>query len=139
MNYSLRYRQGIEVLDRPLTSEDGLPDREIVTGEQRLGVRLPRALREFYGIAGRLDHLNRAHNRLYTPHEWFVDAGKFVFMEENQAVVHWGVPLQKKRADPGVWQRVNGEKPKWYSEDMPFSRFIVKNLAWQRGVAVRAD
>jgi hypothetical protein len=40
MNYLLRYRQAIEVLNRPLTSEDGLPDREIVMGEQRLGVRL---------------------------------------------------------------------------------------------------
>jgi hypothetical protein len=107
MNYLLRYRQAIEVLDRPLTSEDGLPDRDIVMGEQRLGVRLPRALREYYGIAGRLD-LNRAHNQLYTPHEWFVDAGKFVFMEENQEVVYWGIPISEEVGDdPPVSQGVN--------------------------------
>jgi len=134
MSYSFRYRQAIEVLDRPLTSADGLPDKEIVTGEQRLGVRLPRALREFYGIAGRLDHLNRAHNRLYTPHEWFVDAGKLVFMEENQAVVYWGVPISEEPGDdPSVLQGVNvvNQPIDWHPEHGACSEFLLVMLHWQ--------
>jgi hypothetical protein len=50
MSYLFRYRQAIEVLDRPLTSADGLPDREIVTDEQRLGVRLPRLFASSTGL-----------------------------------------------------------------------------------------
>jgi hypothetical protein len=133
MNYLLRYRQAIEVLDRPLTSEDGLPDREIVMGEQRLGVRLPRALREYYGIAGRLD-LNRAHNQLYTPHEWFVDAGKFVFMEENQEVVYWGIPISEEVGDdPPVSQGVNvvDQPIDWHPEHGACSEFLLVMLHWQ--------
>ena len=134
MNYLFRYRQAIEVLDRPLTSADGLPDREIVTGEQRLGVRLPRALREFYGIAGQLDHLNRAHNRLYTPDEWFVDAGKLVFMEENQAVVYWGIPISEWLCDdPPVSQGVNvvDQPIDWHPEHGACSEFLLVMLHWQ--------
>jgi hypothetical protein len=134
MSYLLRYRQAIEVLDRPLISEDGLPDREIVMGEQRLGVRLPRALREYYGIAGRLDHLNRAHNRLYAPHEWFVDAGELVFMEENQVVVYWGIPISDWLGDdPPVLQGVNviDQPIDWHPEHGACSEFLLVMLHWQ--------
>jgi hypothetical protein len=61
-----------------------------------------------------------------------IEDDHLLFMEENQAVVHWGIPLsQKRRADPEVWQGVNGDAARWYPEEMTFATFILKNLAWQ--------
>ena len=56
-------------------------------------------------------------------------------MEENQAVVDWAVSLgARPKVDPEVWQRANEDDAPWYSEEMTFGEFILKNLAWQRGV-----
>jgi hypothetical protein len=93
----------------------------------------PRVLREYYGIAGRLD-LNRAHNQLYTPHKWFVDAGKFVFMEENQEVVYWGIPISAEVGDdPPVSQGVNvvDQPIDWHPEHGACSEFLLVMLHWQ--------
>jgi hypothetical protein len=131
---SIKYRQVIESLAKSLTSEDGVPAAEITAGEHRLGVRLPRALREYYLIAGRLDQLNRAHNRLYSAQDWFVDAGKLAFMEENQRVVFWGIPINGKTDDdPPVLQGVNiSDQPiEWHPEHGCCSEFLVMMLHWQ--------
>jgi hypothetical protein len=99
-----------------------------------LGFSLPSALRDYLLLAGGARE-NREHNRLLPPEELAVEDGYLVFMEENQSVVDWGIPLTlARRADPEVWQRVNGDEPEWYSEELRFSEFILKNLAWQRGV-----
>jgi hypothetical protein len=104
---SIKYRDAIETLAKPVTAEDGVPAGEIVAGENRLDIRLPSALREYYLIAGQLERLNCAHNRLYSPRDWFVDAGKLVFIEENQLVVFWGIPIGKDSDDdPPVLQGV---------------------------------
>jgi len=134
MSYSTKYRQVIEALAKPLTSEDGVPAAEITAGEHRIGVRLPSALREYYLLAGRLDQLNRAHNRLYSARDWFVDAGKLAFMEENQAVVFWGIPINDNTdEDPPVLQGVNvSDQPiEWHPEHGRCSEFLVLMLHWQ--------
>ena len=122
------------LIGRPLITRDGVAEQRLKQAEKRLGIALPAAMRDYYVVAGAAIE-NREHNQLYTPEELVVEEGRLLFMEENQAVVHWGVPLRsKRRADPEVWQRVNGDKAEWYSEHMAFSVFIVKNLAWQRGI-----
>src|SRR6516162_10276737 len=42
---TLRYRTAFAALDRPLRPRDGVSEKRIATGERRLSVRLPRALR----------------------------------------------------------------------------------------------
>jgi hypothetical protein len=134
VSYSTKYRQVIEALAKPLTSEDGVPAAEISAGEHRIGVRLPSALREYYLLAGRLDQLNHAHNRLYSACDWCVDAGKLAFMEENQAVVFWGIPINDNTdEDPPVLQGVNvSDQPiGWYPEHGCCSEFLLMMLHWQ--------
>jgi hypothetical protein len=135
-----KYRRTLHtILGRPVGKGDSLPERRLARAEKRLGMTLPAAIRDYYLVAGAAIE-NREHNRLFTPEELLVEDGRLLFMEENQAVVHWGVPLRsKRRADPEVWQRVNGDQAEWYSEQMAFSLFIVKNLAWQRGVELSND
>ena len=130
-----KYRRELEVIfGRPLLSRDGVSETGLLKAERRLDLVLPTAVRDYYVLAGAAKE-NREHNILYGPDQLVITDGFLIFMEENQAVVHWGlrVPFSEK-ADPEVWQRVNGDKPEWYPEKTPFSVFIVKNLAWQHGI-----
>lgn len=127
MNYSERYENTIAALARPLEPEDGVPEEEIAAAEERLGIRLPAALREFYLIAGQFDQFNLAHNRLYTPEEWEVRDGKLIFMEENQVVVVWAVEGNSAlEDDPPVWQGVplEGQPMEWNIEHTLCSEFL---------------
>ncbi|MGO9114246.1 MAG: hypothetical protein ACLP9L_33950 [Thermoguttaceae bacterium] len=49
------------------------------------------ALRDYYLVAGRERRFNCCLNRLLPPQEWLVDKHRLIFMEENQAVLSWGV------------------------------------------------
>ncbi len=131
-----RYRDILgRVLGRGLLEADGASKDELIRAESRLGCSLPAALYEYVLIAGNADDANRIYNVLFRPDEFVVEGGYLVFMEENQAVVHWGIPVDHlNEPDPEVWQRVNGPEPAWYSEELPFSSFMMKNLAWQVGL-----
>jgi hypothetical protein len=133
-----RYKEIVErILERDLIAGDGTPEASLAQAELRLGLRLPVALREYFLIAGNADDANRMHNVLFRSDEFVVEDGYLVFMEENQAVVHWGIPIDRcDETDPDVWQRVNGLEPVWYSEELPVSSFMIKNLAWQAGLEI---
>jgi hypothetical protein len=80
------------------------------------------------------------HDTLRAPEALEIEDGFLVFMEENENVVDWGIPVPLGVApDPAVWQRVNGEEPAWYAEEMTFSEFVVRRLAFTRGVVLRAE
>jgi hypothetical protein len=130
-----RYKEIVErILERDLLEVDGVSEEALAQAESRLGLRLPVALREYFLISGNADDANRMHNVLFRPDEFVLEDGYLVFMEENQAVVHWGIPVDHlHEPDPDVWQRVNGLEPVWYSEELPFSSFVIRNLEWQAG------
>ena len=64
-SYLKIYQNTIAALARPLTSKDKVPAEQLRTGERRLNVRLPKALRDFYLLAGQCDRLNQAQIVLY--------------------------------------------------------------------------
>ena len=117
------------VLGREPRPEEGTPEERIREAETGLRVRLPAAMRQYYLAAGEADPVNRAHNIVFRPEDLRFEEGYLIFMEENQAVVHWGIArADLAHLDPTVWQRVNGAPPEWYSEDVTFSAFIVTSL-----------
>lgn len=131
MNYAERYRRAIESLTRTLSMEDGLPEAEIEAGEQRLGIRLPAALRVYYQVAGGFDQLNQVHNRLYAPDQWELQDGKLLFMEENQNVVVWAVEVSDASPeDPPVLQGVVTEDTvgEWHLEHESCAEFLTLML-----------
>lgn len=132
-----RYRKLVlRHLHREPLGADGLSEGEIARVERRLKVRLPQALREYYRLAGGLDQLNRAHNRLLPPHKLRIKDAHLWFMEENQSVVHWGIPVRKLQdQDPMVYQRAAAEGASWFSEKLKFSTFLVRMYDWQAGLA----
>lgn len=94
----------------PLGDDDGCDEVEFDAAEARLGVRLPRALREAYRLLGRRADLTSNQDELLTPSQWYLDDGKevLVFREENQGVACWGVPLDRLgEDDPPVGYRLD--------------------------------
>src|SRR5215510_8890658 len=95
MVFSAQYRSIFETVGYQLAPEDGTPESDIRSAEQRLGTVAPDALRAYYLVAGRERHFNTIYNRLRPPAEWCIDQSKLIFMEENQVVVVWGVRAQR--------------------------------------------
>lgn len=129
-----KYRAAFEsLIGRPLTPRDGLAAAQVIACERRLKLHLPVALKSYYELAGKLP-INTEHNQIYSPKELRIGNGKLVFMEENQAVVFWGIDLKDlKKSDPTVYQANNESEIVWHSEDLCFSDWIVKMWRWQTG------
>jgi hypothetical protein len=129
--FQQQYRSLFAQFGYPLKPSAGVTEKQIAAAEKRLGVRVPAALREFYLVAGKERRFNHCHNRLLGPERWAVDRGRLMFMEENQSVLWWGVPVGKRAAaDPMVAQGLNDEPITWQSISMKCSAFLIANLCW---------
>ncbi|WP_093703224.1 SMI1/KNR4 family protein [Streptomyces sp. 2131.1] len=93
-----------------LGSDDGWTEADLDAAEERLGVRLPAALREAYLLFGRRLDLTSNHDVLLGPAELYVDEGKeaLVFRHENQGAASWGILLDSLQDDdPAVLIRLD--------------------------------
>lgn len=126
------YRDIFTTLGHPLTNATGIPSEELSRHAKRLGVRIPRSLRDYYAVAGREKLFNRCHNRLLAPKNCSIDKRNLIFMEENQAVVLWSVSTRSSVAnDPAVFQAVNDEPITWVREHKKCSVFLGVMLHYQ--------
>jgi hypothetical protein len=131
-----RYRSAFAALDLPLQPEHGL-EAESIAAMPLADLRLPRALADYYEVAGNETVLNHCYNRLLSPDEVFVESGRIAFMEENQAVVYWGVRGASGNEigvgdNPPLEQGTNveGEALGWYTELTDCAEFLVTMLYW---------
>jgi hypothetical protein len=133
--FKRKYSEAFKTLvDRELKNGDGFKVAELAKSEKRLKLKLPLAFREYYEFAGKVP-INTEHNILYSPSKLKIWKGKLLFMEENQRVVFWGLDTQElDQTDPQVFQAANSEPITWYSEQKPFSEFILSMWRWLRGL-----
>ncbi|THA81658.1 SMI1/KNR4 family protein [Streptomyces sp. A0592] len=92
----------------PLQRGDGWPEEDLAAAEDRLGVRLPAALREAYRLFGRRRELTSNHDVLLDPAGLYVDDAEeaLVFRQENQGAASWGILLDSLTDDdPAVFVR----------------------------------
>jgi len=90
----------------PLQEGDGYSPEELDAAEQRLGFKLPLALREWYQLAGQRENIVAPQNWLVSPAELEIEEenGLLVFHSENQQVVEWGIQADDLDLDnPPVW------------------------------------
>lgn len=142
-----------EYLERDWQIEDGIAEKDILKIEEKLGSKLPAAIREYYKTVGNLEKLNKSHNFLIdlddlpdilfdfknqpealfdVEENWTSEEDFLIFMAENQSVVYWALKTDwVGQIDPIVWQIVNNSPPEFYSEEKTFSEFIVEMLDWQ--------
>jgi hypothetical protein len=100
----------------PLTEDDCWAGPDLQAAEQHLGVRLPLAIREAYGLFGRRQDLTSVQDRLLDPNQLEVDVSGevLIYRVENQSVALWGVPLAAMaQPDPPVLVAPNFEDVSW--------------------------
>lgn len=87
--------------DAPLREADGSPEADLTAAEERLGLRLPAALREAYALFGGRGDLTSNHDTLRAPAELYVDESgeALVFRDENQGAARWGILLSDLSLD----------------------------------------
>jgi uncharacterized protein (TIGR02996 family) len=132
---TLRYRTAFAALARPLTPRDGVPEKRVAEGERRLGVRLPRALRDYYLVAGRVDRFNQAYYRLLPPEEWELASRKVVVLVDHRSNAAGEVRANDLGGDdpPVFWGYVVDREPDWHRCHKQCSEFLV-NCLYQQAV-----
>lgn len=121
--------------------EDGWSGDELDAVEARLGLRLPVALREAYGLIGRRRDLTCNHDELLDPAELYVDAAgeALVFRHENQGAASWGVCLDRLgEDDPAVVVRADladKSAERWEAWLGRFSLAVVELVLWESVMA----
>lgn len=99
-------REFFEHWSRPLRDGDGCGEDEILRAERRLGIAIPRVLRDGYRLCGRRDDLQR-QMRLLLPHELRLDADAavLVYQEEDEHVIEIGARLTGQADPPALWRQ----------------------------------
>lgn len=126
------YCQLVQRLLHPVAASDGVTEIRLVETEERLGLELPRLLREFYLLVGEREDINGVFHRLVSPEELSVEKGVLVFYEENQGVCRWGVDVREAGVeDPAVLREDSTEEPSWQSDFDHLSQFLPAMLLLQ--------
>jgi hypothetical protein len=130
--YRQLYRRTFATLGRRLTPDDAATDQELLAAERRLKTRIPQSLADFYRLAGRARDYTSVFNRMMPPAELTLEAGKLVFLEENQAVVLWGTDANAEPSDdPAAYQETNDEPLVWDAVNDRCSVFLLVMLHWE--------
>ena len=112
----------------------GYSEAEIAALEDRLNVRLPASLREYYLSLGKNKAVNDSFNRLTSLGEiGFSEDDHLVFYEEHQAVVLWGIEKQAlSAADPAVYGTYDSARREWFMDAATTEHFLL-SMAWWNG------
>src|SRR5579862_2689101 len=93
----------IRSLFHPWQPGDGYDEATIAAAEARLGVRLPKVLRNFYLAWGRRRDLTKLNHPLLAPDALQMRTDTLIFWVENQESYDWGIPREAlEEADPPV-------------------------------------
>lgn len=96
-----QYRAAFEAVGRPLTAADAISEEKLEAAQQRLGIKLPKALFDFYRVAGNSGYFNY-QSQLWELNELGIDEGKLIFFGDGYGVVWFGLDLPLTSADPLV-------------------------------------
>lgn len=94
----------------PLGQSDGFSKKEIAKAEKRLGFKLPKAFKEWYGLAGAREDIWSRQDEMISPEDLFqFNEYKCLFSEhfddvlvfyaENQGCYYWGIPRDRMSED----------------------------------------
>lgn len=141
MKFDLLYQQlCVHFIGRIPSLIEQVSELEILVVEQRLQRVIPKSLRYLYLTCGRCIAITEAHNFIRPIEKIEIEDGYLVFMDENQSVVSWGLPLYEQENDnPLVWQRNNNEPIEWFSEDKGLYEFLESMFYWYREVGIWQD
>ncbi len=115
----------IHTLFRPWQPGDGYDEAAIQEAEERLVLRLPVTLRNFYLAWGRRQDLTEVYHALLPPDKLELREDTLLFWVENQAVFYWGIPhAAMGEADPPVVVTASGPELPWTPSHAHLSSFL---------------
>lgn len=125
MNHKEFYREQVRIATGNFpVAGDGMTEGEFGA---LCKIAVPQTLKDYYLVAGRHE-ISSVYNIFLSPDNLAIHDGHLWFMEENQAVCHWGIGENDLgQPDPEVWQLhtdLNGKFTKAYSEERTFSEFV---------------
>jgi len=120
----------------PLQEGDGYSAAELDAAEQRLGLNLPLALREWYQLAGKRTDLFAIDPYDFTsPHELSTEEDDHEVLRlfsETQAIVDWGIRQQDlMQDDPPVYNENSYASEEFLRSNETFSEFILQVIVHQ--------
>lgn len=120
----------------PLEDGDGYPASELDAAEQRLGLKLPEALRELYRFAGKFIETFSVNPYAFTALSELniEDDGEEILwlFAETQAIVDWGVRRQDlAQDDPPVYSDNSYASAELLLANKTFSEFVLQVVVHQ--------
>lgn len=129
-----------KILGRKLEASEGVDIQSIEVAEKKLNVGFPKALKDFYLSVGRISLFTDAFEFFAKPKQIYIKSNKLVFLEENQAVLSWGVDLEDIDKDivpvyhsPNIGDSEN--EVIWYTEALPLPEFLELIMFYQAASA----
>ena len=118
----------------PRGERRGADESSIRRAEDRLGVRLPGPLRDFYAVAGGSPSLMGAIHQFRPLDRLELLDGRVVFCDENQGAYYWGVPVASPGdgggPDPPADVR-HGRESEWHLDSSSLSELLTHFACWQ--------
>jgi hypothetical protein len=116
----------VQVVCRPWQPEDGYDEAVVAAAEQKLGLRFPSTLRQFYQSWGARHDLTNLCDKLLSPLDTWLQSDALVFCLENQGVWYWGIPYEQiDQDDPTVNFAFNeGSSLIWHPSHEKVSHFL---------------
>ena len=134
--YKMTYQEKIRQLyGLDETKNYGFSETEILELEKKEGLTLPKILREYYLTLGKNKEINFSFNRLLKPKNQagFSNDKHFVFYEENQSVVFWGIKEQDLQLENpcvyGNYDAVNLTQ-EWFVDSLSTENFLLSMAFW---------
>jgi len=110
-----------------LAQTDGYVAVDFGSISETLGLTVPQALLEWYAISGRREDIWSVQDELLPPDRLTVVDDYLVFCVENQAVVSWGIPVDRMAdLDPPVYVQSVDEPSSWLLEEDTLSLFALR-------------
>lgn len=113
----------------------GFSETEILALEKKEGLTLPKILRNYYLTLGKNKAINFSFNRLLKPtnQAGFSNDKHFVFYEENQSVVFWGIKEQDLQLENpcvyGNYDAINLTE-EWFIDSPTIESFLLSMAFW---------
>jgi hypothetical protein len=113
-----------------LGPDDGFELQHIRAAEERLSIRLPLALCEWYALAGRRADVWSCQDQFLEPEAIRIEGEKLIIYVENQSVVKWGISLDalRLREDPAVYVSDQNDPEEWFEEAPSVSIFALSQM-----------
>lgn len=130
-----------KILGRKLETSEGLNPDTIISAEKKLNIEFPQVLKDFYLSVGKIKLFTDAFEFFAQPKQIYIKNNKLIFLEENQAMLSWGIDLGELNRNDNikVYQSPNvGEsedKVVWYAEALMLRDFLEMIMYYQAASA----